>query len=1688
MATLKQQSNPFSTGGGGVNFETRVQAAFAVSMLSGGVAPCLPSFSITGLKLQGRYLGFHTDDLIVLAEQPQTGEEAKLLIQIKRDISITEASEIFAEVIKNAWADFKNENFNHKIDAIALITASLSKDATHVRSLLEWARYSVDENEFFHKVNTEQFSSQEKRNKLQVFRIHLKTANQGTEVSDEQLWEFLKIFHLIGYDLDTESGSTLSLLLSLISKCSSENPQLVWSRVLDVVQTANQNAGTLSLKTLPKDIIQLFNNVNLSSRNWQADIKKFSEHGNLILGQIRSTIADIYIKRPEIEQLIDLSESSNFIFITGERGVGKSSLVKVFAEHFSQNTPIFCLRAEEFEQPHLDNLFSAIGLKNSLSDLETGFALIPRKYLVIESLEKILELNNRHAFTDLLLWLKRQCGWTVIATVRDYAYHGIIFSYFQSSDTEFNTLTLSKLGDDQLQDLCIRLEVLQKIAKNSNLKQLLKYPFYAEIANRIPATGVEFTSEEGEKEFRLAVWQYIIEKREEGKNGMPSKRKQTFMNVAVQRAKKMVYGVLEKDFDSEVVDKLVADNLIYRNPKNLLSPAHDVLEDWAIEEYIEEIYQQNSDSIGTFIEQVGHEPAMNRAFRLWLHSKLKTDENISDFIYSILDNKNIQPHWQDATIAAILLGDNPDNFLEALRGQLLMDNEKLLKRFCFILRIACKIPNKDRAYPKNLFFQPHGQGWQALIDFIFDNKEYLSQSILSDVVPVLEDWTGFLPLDREIPPSARKTGLLALYLLHPLKDSYEDTDYRDSLLKIIIKITPAISEEFIDLLEQDVFLDKKTGRKDQLRYVKQFCDLCLTSFNELAFLCKHQPDIVIKLAKFRWFLDEEKDNHRNRDSSREEKYFGLSYDYGHGFSSGLKGPFQRLLTYHPNKALDFILELLNRSAKYYAHSDLDHPTSRYHGIRYPEPCIEQVEIQLEDGSIIKQYCSGRLWSAYKGFSVVPNVLQCALMALENWLIACVENYGQDIIKWLFDYILRNSNSVMSTAILASVATGFPSKTAKFALPLLRVPELYLLDLGRPMNERGEQETNWFAPQFRQDYFNETYTQERRTAAQRHWRKETLESLIMRLQFSEWRDDALAAIDAMRSSVESYDGMVSALFHRIDSRGWKPIINKENNTISFEPKNIEPELVVVQQRLLEQTQIHNRFAALNLWATHTFKGESLEREYYQTWDKALLEAKELSKKYEPSTTDDIISILYRGIITAAAVFIKEHSRELTIDDVLWCRERIISTVVETADTHNYMGGSISDEVAAAASVLPILLDFATDDEKITIKHVIATALTHADQNIRHQTANGIRLHLWQRDEEFAQNCFIGAIAYARFKQENSFREYPPFWVPNYNIRVEEEQLKWQAQEEEFRDQLAQGQFLLSNFDPITLQTHEPNYTLAPNLMIAYESTRAEHLELFSQMLNLFFKYEQDENKNYSGRIDPKIELEFTKHFAKHLLCTYKLNLLRYLEQLKEGCVVAPRFMRYLILCIAVESEKINDKSIYWDFCQKLSNAIQRVALEMLKDKEQLQQRDKRDLILGALQAELDWKGGEQETKDIALGKSFILEFAKKTGKNPIVFGALAKLIHHFPSVLFETGISILAEIYRTEGRDMLSDERNTGFYLEWGIQRFLDTTQTRELPKKIYESCLILLDACVETTSPRAYFLRESLVRTYVKKI
>ncbi len=255
----KQISNPFSTGGGGNNFEVQVQASFVALMLAEGFSPCLPCQPIRKIKLQGRYAGYNTDDLIVFTANEDGSKEHKLLGQIKHTVSIIESDATFGAVIQAAWRDFSNTSiFTKGKDVIALITGPLSAtDIADVRTLLEWARTSESAQEFLTKVGTANFSSGTKRSKLRAFRTHLVAAN-GKTITDEELFLFLRHFHLLGYDLDIKSGVMHAILHSLIGQYSQANAQSLWRQIVEEVMSADQNAGTISRNSMPEELRNAF--------------------------------------------------------------------------------------------------------------------------------------------------------------------------------------------------------------------------------------------------------------------------------------------------------------------------------------------------------------------------------------------------------------------------------------------------------------------------------------------------------------------------------------------------------------------------------------------------------------------------------------------------------------------------------------------------------------------------------------------------------------------------------------------------------------------------------------------------------------------------------------------------------------------------------------------------------------------------------------------------------------------------------------------------------------------------------------------------------------------------------------------------------------------------------------------------------------------------------------------------------------------------------------------------------------------------------------------------------------------------------------------------------------------------------------------------------------------------------------
>lgn len=251
---LKKLSSPFSSGGGGVDFEISIQSLFVLLMLCEGVFPGLCSSPIEKLELQSKYRKYNTDDIIIYSKQNK-----KMVAQIKHSLKFREGDENFKEVIKAAWADFNNrEVFNDNTDKIALITGLLSStDTNNVRNLLNNSRASGDAADFFNRVKLPKFSSENQRNKLRIFQNVLKAANDDKELSQEQVWKFLKCFYLFVYDLDM-NGVVLSFLHTLLEQCSPGNSNAIWCQIKNYVASVNKTAGFITRETVPEEIQSFF--------------------------------------------------------------------------------------------------------------------------------------------------------------------------------------------------------------------------------------------------------------------------------------------------------------------------------------------------------------------------------------------------------------------------------------------------------------------------------------------------------------------------------------------------------------------------------------------------------------------------------------------------------------------------------------------------------------------------------------------------------------------------------------------------------------------------------------------------------------------------------------------------------------------------------------------------------------------------------------------------------------------------------------------------------------------------------------------------------------------------------------------------------------------------------------------------------------------------------------------------------------------------------------------------------------------------------------------------------------------------------------------------------------------------------------------------------------------------------------
>lgn len=1696
---LKEQSNPFSTGGGGVNFETRVQAAFAVALLAGLPVPCLsPNARVQEIRFQSKYNEVHTDDFVIVAAD-KNNIDSKLYAQVKHEITISESeNSTFSEVMKSAWADFKSDAFNQKTDAIALITGPLPRlDVNNTLPVLEWARYSESADEFIRKSNAKGFTSEAKLKRLSALKSQLRMANNGEELSDHQLWSFLKSFHLLSYDLDVKASVVASLLGALIQQHSDESPHLVLAKVTTCVQEFNQNAGTLTLNNAPNEVRSLF--AREVAQGLDSDINRLQDRGNHIFYGISNSINGLHVLRDEqLTALSDAFDQGGFILVTGGRGVGKSGVVKDFVSAKLQNSAVYYLRAEDLDKSHLNDVFTAIGMHSTLRQIAEQLSLLKEKVLVLESVEKVLELNHQAAFVDLLNYIRGQQGWTIIATGRDYAYQQLIFNYVQPSGIAFRSINIEGFKEEQIKQFCERTPGLKTLVSNESLLEILNIPFFIDLAVRAIGNGASFSADDKEAEFRATVWDTVISKSTERKAGMPSRRKSTFIEVAKSRAKRMVFGVRDDDFDADVIAKLEEDHLIYRDKNtSLISPSHDVLEDWALEEFIDVKYIDHQGQPKNFLQAIGNEPAINRAFRLWLHRKLRSGNEIGEFIEKILIDDTVESYWKDEAIAAVLQSHAPRDFLIFLKPLLLKNDCELLIRFFFILRITCQRPKEGlSALPeqdvkiglsKALYLLPYGSGWDSLIDFTYESKEQLSNVVVPHVAEVLNAWGGIVNIRDDLPIGAQSAGLLALFILEGMKDIYERDGVRKKILGILLKVLPAVEQELDVLMAQDVFILKAKPRR--LAYVDELVNLALEG-ECVAMLCLRRPDFIIKLALHEWIMEQsedQSDEFGGRYRLDVAESYGLDTERGFFPASGAKGPFIYLLRHHPRKALDFIILLCNTAAQKYANSTLASPSDEPTLVGLSDEMVSlQVDLELNDGQLIQQYASPHLWKGYRGHSTMPYLLQSALMAFENWLVEYVKKFKVDDIAWLYDYVIRSSNSVMPTSVLASVAIGFPGKVGIAALPILKSIPLYRLDLQRMVQEMGGSEINWFGTSMRQDVMATFYAEERRVAALRPWRKESLEGLLTKLQFDEnCRSSAFAVIDQFRAySLTVRDDNLRLMIHRADTREWEVVEDSENKRVILQSTNALPEdLQRVQREFTEKHFYDASVSRLYVWAKKAFDENNIDNASYATYQDALAEARRLFAALQDDKIHAFREMAVCAITTTCAVCVREPECVLTDDDKKWCFEIAVDVVLEDVDDPDgYAAIDATDQygISACAFVLAKMFDFELEMKECSeLTYAIVSALTHENVHVCASAAKGVRAFLWTRNSDLASRCLSGMLEYSRFMKE-IVRTRPHYFVDE-DERKQYVKKKHSAISK-FRSNLLSGNFSLA-VEECTLKSHAPWLIHLPMFIVPFGSHDEHQIQLLKKIVGFVYESERrDHRSNDRDSINHDVKNLIQRCLSEHVVHSRNNGFQPVRDILIVGCSKAPSFIYMIKLYFDIAMEKEADFNAIWSLWELLAPELHTIALTDVNDRYSGRQNDLNSLLRGMLYSDCPWQGHPSEEASLQCGAQNLLSFFKKSGSNSHVFEALSSLMYHFHEVFFAEGIFILGEKF-SANPSIISKQINTAFCLEMSIARYLQVENRGTLNRKMYSACLALLTGIVETGSARAYYLRENLIRT-----
>jgi len=652
-------SSPASTGGAGNVFEHAIGAFFLGQLLVGATPPVLIDCRVVQVAFQNEYRGWKTDDVLVIGQTP-LGVLRKLACQAKRTFTVSAIDDDFKNSIIDFWSDLHNRAiFSPEHDRFAFVVQlGTNVLIRHFGGLLDCARASSDAQDFEKRLATPGLlSSAAIRYRDEV--VAIVTEFVGSQVTRAAVFPLLKVLHVLSLDLATGTRQAEALMKSLLAFTANgegkgDTADRAWNELIVLSAEGASGAKAFRRDDLPLLIVQR-HSIHGAEHPM---IVALREHSTFILRGIRSTIGkNLHLPRPNlIQQVLTALEDSRVVLLAGAAGNGKSAVAKQIVTLLGRDHFTFTFRSEEFAQPHFDTTLALANIGGRAATLDTILASQDRKVILVESLERLLEKSTRDAFSDLLTLVRDDPTYRLVLTCRDYSADLVRAAFLGQFGTEYASVIVPTLTEEELNEVQGANNRLAIPLGSSRLRKILSNPYVLDKARSIQWSA-ESDLPASEREFRDLFWREIVRGDDRPAGGMPAKRDVAFMEIALRRARALSAYASSTGLDAEALASLLSDSLIIYSGdrEDLLAPAHDVLEDWAILRWLDRVYTEVDQDLALFQAALGTHPALRRSYRRWMGELLERNSATGETIFrEALSSPSLSTTFVDDTLVALL--------------------------------------------------------------------------------------------------------------------------------------------------------------------------------------------------------------------------------------------------------------------------------------------------------------------------------------------------------------------------------------------------------------------------------------------------------------------------------------------------------------------------------------------------------------------------------------------------------------------------------------------------------------------------------------------------------------------------------------------------------------------------------------------------------------------------------------------------------------------------------------------------------------------------------------------------------------------------------------------------------------------------------------------------------------------------